>query len=279
MAKPFVKWVGGKRQLLPKLVERLPAKIENYWEPFIGGGALFFHLEQKLLKPHQAFLSDVNEELINVYQVLKYNPEYLIDNLEYLALQHEQRPKEYYYETREWDRLPPWRTCSPYARAGRFIYLNKTCFNGLYRVNSKGQFNVPFGKHAKFDFEPDDIRAASQALQTAQISVANYYPLFYIVGKDDFLYLDPPYVPLSVTSSFTQYTKDGFTHENQVQLLDFCHMIDGKGAKFMQSNSSAEWVIDKYSKHFNVQFVESKRLINADASKRGPVKEVIITNY
>ncbi|MCM1983735.1 DNA adenine methylase [Lyngbya confervoides] len=268
-ARPFLKWAGGKGQLLPELIKRVPETYARYFEPFIGGGALFFALE-----PESAFLSDINPDLVNVYRVVKKDVEKLIKSLEkhYYC-------KDYFYEMRRADRTSTYSAWGDVRKASRLIFLNKTCFNGLYRVNSKGHFNVPFGnyKNPKILDEPN-LLACSRVLQNAEITVDSFETVELKAEKGDFVYFDPPYVPLNVTSSFTSYSKEGFDTDRQLQLRDVCERLDQKGVKFMLSNSSAPLILELYQA-FNLSLVRASRSINSKGNCRGKIAEVIVTNY
>lgn len=268
-AKPFLKWCGGKTQLLLELEARLPNKFTRYFEPFLGGGALFFHLQ-----PEKALLSDINPELINVYTVIKYKLEELL-----LDLSSHTQTKDYYYQIRGVDRTEEYKFWSDIKKASRFIYLNKNCFNGLYRVNSKGQFNTPIGsqKNIKLVDIPNMI-CCSKVLAKTQICTASCFAIEDQITSSDFIYLDPPYAPLTPTSNFTSYNQDKFDSSKQHQLKDLCDRLDAKGIPFMVSNSKTPLILDLYSK-YRVEIVYAKRAINADASKRGKIPEVIIRNY
>ena len=211
-AKPFVKWVGGKTQLLAELTSRIPRNFSRYFEPFLGGGALFFHLQ-----PEQSTLIDVNEELINAYRVIKYKTDELISDLHRHIYE-----KDYYYQIRNVDRTDEYRSWSDVRRASRLIYLNKSCFNGLYRVNSKGEFNTPMGRYKNPKIvDRVNLRACSQALQTAEIIAGSFLEIEEKVDRNDFVYFDSPYAPLNATSNFTGYSQKGFDREMQLSLARF----------------------------------------------------------
>lgn len=268
-SKPFIKWAGGKGQLLPELTKRLPTTCKRYFEPFLGGGALFFHLT-----PQESYLSDTNSELVACYRVVRDDVESLIRELGTHAYD-----EGHYYTVREWDRKEGFAELSDVVRAARFIYLNRTCFNGLYRVNSKGHFNVPFGDYSNPTIvDAENLRRCSKALAKAEISVSDYAGVIDEVEKGDFVYFDPPYAPLSVTSSFTAYTKQGFGQSDQEALREVCHRLDKKGAFFMLSNSSNPLMLELY-RDFSVHTVSATRAINSKGSDRGPVSEIIVTNY
>jgi DNA adenine methylase len=267
--KPFVKWVGGKTQLLSKLVERVPIDIGRYYEPFVGGGALFFSLQ-----PQRACLTDINPDLVNLYIVIRDQVEELISDLS----QHVYE-KDYFYQMRSIDRASEYETWTDVQRASRFIYLNKTCYNGLYRVNSKGQFNAPFGRYTNPTIlNSENLYACHKALQKAVIEVSDFSSVRRRIRANDFVYFDPPYAPLSATSKFTSYTKHGFDAEMQYALRDLCRALDKRSVRFMLSNSSAPLILDLYAE-FNIEFVYATRSINSNAGKRGKIPEVVVTNY
>lgn len=267
--KPFVKWAGGKTQLLPYLLERMPRKYDRYFEPFIGGGALFFKVT-----PRQGYISDINPELINAYQVIQLDVESLIEDLKKHIYD-----KNYYYKLRNVDRTPEFKNWSPVKKASRIIALNKSCFNGLYRVNSKGHFNVPFGRYKNPKLvDAVNLRECSKALKDTKIVLGSFNLIEQDVQKGDFVYFDPPYVPLNITSSFTSYSKEGFNNKMQENLRDICVALDCRQVKFMLSNSSTPLILELY-KDFNLSFVDASRAINSRGDKRGKVKEVIVTNY
>ncbi len=266
---PFLKWVGGKRQLLPELLKRIPIKINRYYEPFIGGGALFFKYQ-----PSSASISDLNPELINVYKVVQCEVEALIEDLK----QHFYE-EDYFYKIRDLDRSSDYLKLSPVQRASRLIFLNKTCFNGLYRVNSKGFFNTPFGRYSNPTIlDAKNLRACSQVLKNVSISLASFDAIEDKITPKDFVYFDPPYVPLSTTSYFTSYDSEGFDLEMQNKLFELCERLHIRGVPFMLSNSCSTFVIEKYQK-FQIELVSATRAINSKSSARGRIKEVIITNF
>lgn len=270
--KPFIKWVGGKRQLLPDLIKRLPEKIEDYFEPFIGGGALMWSLDRKLIK--KITINDYNSDLVNLYNVVKNSPDLLLENLS----KHENN-EQYYYNIREMDRQENYEQWDDIAKASRFIYLNKTGYNGLYRVNSKGQNNVPFGRYQNPNIvDAENIQACSQFLKDVVILNGDFENIKHLLTPSAFVYFDPPYVPLSATSSFTGYTDKGFDGEMQLRLKLFCDYIDDIGAKFMLSNSSAALIYDFYSK-YHIEEIMASRMVNCKAGGRGKIKELIIRNY
>lgn len=268
-SRPFVKWAGGKSQLLVELTKRMPRSYKRYWEPFIGGGAFFFHVA-----PPAASISDTNDELIETYKVVRDDVESLI-----VELSNHRYDKEYYYSVREWDRSENFKDLAAVKRAARFIFLNKTCFNGLHRVNSKGHFNVPFGAYTNPTIvAAENLRNCSRVLQATEISVGDYSSILDSVERGDFVYLDPPYAPLNSTSSFTAYTAQGFGRAEQDALVEFCHRLDKKGVLFMLSNSSRPEMLELY-RDFQVESVTATRAINSKGSARGVVAEILVRNY
>lgn len=269
---PVLKWVGGKRQLLSAITPLLPEEFGTYYEPFIGGGALLFHLQ-----PKTAVINDINPELINLYQVIKTDVDSLI-----ATLHTHQNNADHYYSVRAWDRDKAfYASLSDVEKAARIIYLNKTCFNGLYRVNSAGEFNSPFGKYSNPNIvNADTLYAVNQYFNQADvlISCGSYLDALETAGSGDFVYLDPPYAPLSPTANFTAYAKDGFTHEDQIALREYCDLLSRRGVRFMMSNSATDLILEQYA-DYDITFVKAKRAINSKATKRGAVDEVIVKNY
>ncbi|MDH5721030.1 MAG: DNA adenine methylase [Spirochaetia bacterium] len=264
-ARPFLKWAGGKRQLLSEIINSLPEDFNYYFEPFLGGGAVFFALGAK-----KNILADSNEDLINVYKVVQNNVENLIHELK-----KHKNEKEYYYEIRD---LKP-GDLSYIERASRFIFLNKTCYNGLYRVNSRGIFNVPFGSYKNPQIcDNENLRASAVKLQNVEILCAQYDETVRAAKKNDFVYFDPPYEPVSASSNFVQYEKNGFTRKDQIRLHETFSMLTKNGVKCMLSNSSAPF-IKKLYKEYNIKKVQAARFINSAAEKRGKIEELLITNY
>ncbi len=266
---PLVKWVGGKRQLMPELLKNMPISFKRYFEPFIGGGALFFELQ-----PYNAYISDMNEELINLYCVVRDNVFELITDLNKHKI-----TKEYYLKIRNLDRTSKYKKLTNVQRASRFIYLNRTCFNGLYRVNSKGEFNVPFGnyKNPKI-IDVDNLLNCSSLLKNTEIKHADFSAILECAQKGDFVYFDPPYVPLNETSSFTSYTKNGFDMEMQIKLNEVCNKLNSMGVKFMLSNSDTTVINELYS-NYRIEKVLASRQVNANADGRGKITEVLVRNY
>ena len=267
--KPFVKWAGGKGQLLHELIRRIPTKYHRYMEPFIGGGALFF-----ALRPIISSINDLNRELISCYEVVRDSPEELLAEL--AAYPYE---SEFYYKIRALDRSPDYQLLSPLKRAARLIYLNKTCFNGLFRVNSKGQFNVPFGKYNNPTIaDSSNIHACSKLLKRAVIQSRPFDEFVDGASKGDFIYFDPPYAPVSNTSDFTSYLADGFGEAEQELLAVVCLKLNQVGVKWLVSNSNTPLIRELY-RGFRIEEVSATRAINSKASKRGPITELMIRNY
>jgi DNA adenine methylase len=270
-AAPFVKWVGGKGRLLSQLRPLLPSGVEHmrHVEPFVGGGALFFSR-----RPGRALLTDINPTLVAAYSAIHDDVEGVITALRGLAGRHS---KETYYRVRE--RYNQGRRVSASKRAAMFIYLNKTCFNGLHRVNRKGEFNVPVGSYKNPRIlNEDGLRAASRALKDAQLKCAPFDALLENAKPGDFIYFDPPYEPVSQTASFTSYARDGFSQEDQIRLRDVYKALDRRGCKLMLSNSDVSFIRRLYG-NFNIDTVAAPRAINCDAKKRGKVSELIVRNY
>ena len=267
--KPFIKWAGGKRQLIAELIKSVPKKYTRYYEPFIGGGAFFFHT-----KPDNAYISDINPDLINAYRVVKMNVDLLIEDLRI-----HKNTEEYYYEIRKADRTDKYKDWNEIQKASRLIYLNKTCFNGLYRMNSKGQFNVPFGSYKNPKIvDEENLRKCSKILQNTDIVLSTFNNIDSTVKKGDFVYFDPPYLPLNQTSSFTKYYKDDFNYDMQFKLRELCDTITRKNVYFMLSNSCTESILELYKK-YKIRKVKANRAINCKGSGRGKINEVIVRNY
>lgn len=266
--RPFVKWAGGKRQLLSVLHETAPKKFVRYYEPFIGGGAFLFSQ-----RPAGATISDANPELINCYQVIRNDVEALIQSLE----QHKNE-EDYFYATR----AVVVSTLSKVERASRFIYLNKTCFNGLYRENRKGLFNVPYGRYAKPKIaDKENLLAIHNYLKSSDIEIyhSDYQTVLDRAQSGDFVYFDPPYVPLTKTASFASYVKGGFGLEDQEELSNVFADLTRKGVLVMLSNSNTPIIHELYQP-FNIRTIHASRSINCQGGKRGKEEnEVLITNY
>ncbi len=267
----IVKWAGGKSQLLNQFDKFFPERIEFYIEPFLGSGAVFFYVKRRF-NPKKIILSDINEELINAYVVVRDKVDAVI---EALKKHKEQHSKENYYKMRA---LEP-AALTDVERASRFIYLNKTCFNGLYRVNSKGKFNVPIGSYKNPGILKEDIlKEANKLLQGVELKVMSFEKVLDFVTKKAFIYLDPPYYPLTKTSSFTAYTKEVFLEDEQKKLAEIFKELNKMGCKLMLSNSDHPFIRDLY-KEFKQEQVYAKRLISCDATKRGPITELVVRNY
>ncbi|MGD1903812.1 MAG: DNA adenine methylase [Geitlerinemataceae cyanobacterium] len=270
IARPFVKWVGGKRGILTALLDRLPADFDRYYEPFVGGGALFFALQQHPDRVPTE-LSDVNADLVATYQTIQQHPDALIAALEVHAARHE---PDYYYQVRQQHHLT-----DPIARAARLLYLNRTCYNGLYRVNRRGEFNVPIGRYKNPNIvQAENIRACSAVLQGVAIA---HRPFTTIEPTGDrcLIYCDPPYHP-SDDGSFTGYSKLGFSAEDQTRLRDFARQMHERGHCVLLSNSSADLIHDLYSgPPFHMKVIDAPRLVNCKSSQRQAVGEVLISTY
>lgn len=277
---PVLKWVGGKRQLLPIIYKYLP-KLSNtatYYEPFIGGGAVFFDLQ-----PSKAVVNDINNELINVYQTIRDDVEKLIAELG--NKNKYANTSECYYKIRELDRNPDvYNKLSNIEKAARVIYLNKTCYNGLYRVNSMGEFNSPFGRYKNPSIVNEiGLRAVSKYFREANITFRNmdFEKALEGIKKGDFVYFDPPYVPLSTTSNFTGYNESGFGSEEQERLKSLCDKLTDQGVHILLSNSDCEYIRNLFSdkKRYTIIEVKAKRSINSISSARGEISEVLIINH
>ena len=275
IAKPFVKWLGGKTKLLPQLNALQPELFNRYYEPFIGGGALFFSLS-----PGEAVINDLNPHLVNLYTQVRDNlSTFLLKAGElidiYLELEDEAREAFYYLIRDEFNQ----RTDDDAWGASMFLFLNKTCYNGVYRENNNGKFNVPFGRRKTISLNDlDSIKLASKALQGAEILNGTYSDALKSARKGDFVYLDPPYVPLSATSNFTQYVGSNFGSKEQIELKNIFEELHERGCKLMMSNSDTETVRDLY-KDFILTEVLAERAVNCKAQGRGKITELVITNY
>lgn len=268
VAQPFVKWAGGKRSLLNAIKPLLPSAFGNYYEGFVGGGAVFFAIAERA---HHAYLSDNNVDLVATYQVIKEDPTRLIARLKEHATAHS---SDYYYSVRETE------YSDHVEMAARFIYLNKTCFNGLYRVNKSGKFNVPIGDYKNPGIvNEENLMACHQALRQATITYHDYKNIVPKPQAKDFMYLDPPYHPTS-DDSFTAYTKENFTEQNQSELRDFALELHRAGVYVMLSNSKTRFIAELYSdKVFHLHTVQAPRMVNCKPNQRGAVDEYLITNY
>ena len=272
--KPFVKWAGGKRQVINELLKYVPDEFDTYYEPFVGGGALLFELS-----PKKAVINDSNEELMNVYNVL-CNEEKFKKMCNLLNSYETKHSEEFYYNIRNKDRSKTaFNRLSDYTRAARTIYLNKACFNGLYRVNSKNEFNVPFGKKTHVNtYEGSNLITVINYLTMNDVKIlsVDFEEAVKDAKKGDFVYFDPPYD--SDTKSFTSYTETGFDKSEQTRLARVFKELDKKGVYVMLSNHSTVLVNELY-KDYHIYTIEAKRNINANGKKRGKVEELIITNY
>ncbi len=270
--RPFLKWAGGKTQLTKELLKRLPPDFKNYHEPFVGGGALFFALMRAKNKIKKAYLADLNTELVDTYLAIRDDVETLITVL--AGYPHD---RDFFYDIRaqapaEMDRA---------YRAARMIYLNKTCYNGLYRVNRKGKFNVPFGSYKSPKIcDEVNLRAVSEVLQKVEIEQRSFETVLQCARKNDLVYFDPPYQPVSKTANFTSYQPTGFGQAEQQKLSEVCHKLGAKQAKVMLSNSNATLIHELYSTNgFCINKVQANRAINSNPKKRGKLTELIVTNY
>ena len=264
-AGPVLKWAGGKGRLLAQLEPLLPEEINRYHEPFFGGGALYFRIQ-----PGEAFLSDLNDELVCVYTVVRDQPSALI-----AALKKHRYEKNHYYRVRATDP----ETLSQVERAARTIYLNRTCFNGLYRVNRRGHFNVPMGRYANPQIcQETKLLAASSVLSAATIEERDYRKVLDAAQPGDFVYFDPPYHPISKTANFTSYTSQSFSEDDQAALADIFAELDKKGVRCMLSNSDTPFIRGLFDK-FRTDTVLAPRAISRKSSGRKPVNEVVVRNY
>lgn len=266
LVAPFLKWVGGKRQLMPSIVEHLPKNIHlyNYVEPFIGGGAVLFHLQ-----PKNAIINDFNKELINVYEVIKNNLSELI-----IDLKKHDNNADYFYQIRSLDRTEEFKNLAPVERASRVIFLNKTCFNGLYRVNNAGEFNAPFGRYKNPNIVNElTLKAVNKYFNSNNVVIksGDYQDVLSEISENSFVYLDPPYHPISESSNFTGYVQGGWDIFDQTRLRDACDQLDSKGIKFLLSNSSSPIIKDLYEK-YKITTVKANRAINSNGSDRGEVE-------
>ena len=264
--RPFLKWAGGKSRLISQYKEYFPNNYHTYYEPFLGGGAVFFHLQ-----PSHAVLTDINADLVLTYRCVRDN----LDDLITLLQAHQQRHNsEYYYDVRNS------HSGTNLEKAARFIYLNKTCFNGLYRVNSQGKFNVPVGKYKNPGICQEEVlKLASQTLKKVEIKQANFEEVLnHATSTNDFVYFDPPYYPLNKTSNFTAYSNFSFDENQQIKLRDIFIKLADKGVKVMLSNSDCPFIHELYS-GFNIHTILAARSINSNAQKRGKITEVLVTSY
>ncbi|WP_338958182.1 DNA adenine methylase [Fusobacterium nucleatum] len=292
--KPFIKWVGGKGQLLSEINKLYPVElgknINKYAEIFVGGGAVLFDILSKY-KLDEVYISDKNLELINTYKSIRDNVDILIKSLkgmeeQYIPLNNENR-KDYYYKKREeYNSLKINSEVNNIEKAVLFIFLNKTCFNGLYRVNKKGEFNVPMGAYKKPKIcDEENLKNVSLTLRNVKIVYADYRKSEKFIDDKTFVYIDPPYRPLNITSSFTSYTENDFNDKEQIELAEYINVLNKKGAKIVISNSDPknndidDNFFDKLYKNYNINRVKATRMLNSNASLRGAINELLITNY
>ena len=294
-ARPFVKWAGGKGSLISQLSNFYPYELKNgiierYIEPFVGGGAVLIDILQNY-DVRQAYAFDINMDLINSYNVIKNNVEELITNLkrmetEYLQLEQEER-KNYFYNIRnEYNDYTLQENEQNVQRASQFIYLNRTCFNGLYRVNRDGKFNVPVGSYKNPTIcDEENLRNLSELIQNVQFQYGDYRKSMEYVTENTFVYFDPPYRPLNMTSGFTSYTKEDFNDDNQRELATFYRELNERNAKLMLSNSNPKNIneedqfFDNIYQGFNIDEIYASRMINANSNGRGKISEILVTNY
>ena len=293
--KPFVKWAGGKGSLIPQLNNFYPYELKNgiierYIEPFVGGGAVLIDILQKYYV-QKAYAFDINIDLINSYNVIKNNVEDLITNLkqmeiEYLQLEQEERKNYFYNKRDEYNNYTLKENEQNIQKAAQFIYLNKTCFNGLYRVNKNGKFNVPVGSYKNPTIcDEENLRGLSELIQNVQFQYGDYRQSMKYVTENTFVYFDPPYRPLNVTSGFTSYTKEDFNDDNQRELAEFYRELNEQNAKLMLSNSNPKNTneednfFDNIYQGFNIDEIYASRMINANSKGRGKISEILVTNY
>ena len=292
-AKPFIKWVGGKSQLIDQLDMQLPADFGNwenatYIEPFVGGGAMLFYMLQRYPNIEHAVINDINPDLVTCYRTVRDNPKQLIESLAdiemaYLALETEERRKDFFMAARE--RYNE-KQLDPIENTTKFFFLNRTCFNGLYRVNKKGLFNVPFGKYSNPTIcDPETILKDSELLQRVEILNGDFEATFEYAQGNSFFYFDPPYRPLSDTSSFNDYAKESFNDDAQIRLKVYCDRIDEAGFHFMLSNSDCKGknendnFFDVLYGAYPIERVWASRSINSNPNKRGKLTEILVHNY
>ena len=292
-ARPFIKWVGGKSQLIEQLEAQLPADFDNwenvtYIEPFVGGGAMLFYMLQRYPNINHAIINDINSDLATCYRTVRDTPEQLISSLKdiekaYLALETEDGRKDFFMAVRE--RYNE-KNLDPIENTTKFFFLNRTCFNGLYRVNKKGLFNVPFGKYANPTIcDPETIRKDSELLQRVEILNSDFEATFEYAHGNTFFYFDPPYRPLSDTSSFNDYAKEAFNDDAQIRLKEYCDRIHEAGFRFMLSNSDCKGkneednFFDVLYQAYQIERVWASRNINSNPNKRGKLTEILVHNY
>ena len=274
LVKPFVKWAGGKRQLVPTILANYLPKnynLQTYYEPFIGGGALLFSLQ-----PKKAVINDSNAELINCYRIIKNSLDELIEDLK-----NHKNDEYYYYEIRDWDREKNFKSKTEVQRASRIIFLNKTCYNGLFRVNSQGQFNVPFGKYKNPNIlDIAVLKAVNKYLNENQVTILNsdFQKAVKDAKRGDFIYFDPPYDLVSETASFTGYDVNGFNKQEQRRLKEVFDDLNSRGCHILLSNAYTEFIEDLYKDYLHTK-ISAIRAINCNGKKRGKVDEILVKNY
>lgn len=296
-AKPFLKWAGGKSQLIPEIQSVLSLKFNHdndpftYIEPFIGGGAVLFYMFKTFPNLETAIINDINPDLTTAYQTIKTSPQQLIDTLEniekeYYHLNSIDSKNEFFLERRQEFNQKKKQNQNNVENTALLVFLNRTCFNGLYRVNSKGLFNVPFGKYIKPKIcDTENIWSVHQCLQKTTILNGDFENTLKYADKNALFYLDPPYKPIKITSSFTSYTKENFDDSDQLRLKEFCDKINAKNCKFIQSNSDVRNYDEKNSffdelyKKYNINRVKARRNINSKGAKRGKIDEILIHNF
>jgi DNA adenine methylase len=288
-AKPFLKWAGGKTQLISEIEKNLPSlTIDTYVEPFVGSGAVLFWMLEEFAQLEKAVVNDINEDLINTYKTIQSTPEELVSILEVLQNEYhslensDDKKKEYYYQKRE---LFNNRKQTQPEHSALFIFLNRTCFNGLYRVNRKNEFNVPIGSYKKPAIcDKSNLMAVSEALQKVELLCGDFEQTIDYASANTLFYFDPPYKPLNETSSFNSYSKDEFNDSEQIRLKKFCDRLDSLGYHWILSNSDVKGknaednFFDELFSDFTIKRVDAKRSINANPEKRGFLKELLITN-
>lgn len=268
--RPILKWAGGKKNLLKSILDNMPLAFNNYIEPFVGGGALFFALNLK-----NSIINDINSNLINFYREIAYNLDNFLLEIEKYKYSYYLSKDSYIYIRNRFNN----ENLTNLEKACIFLYLNKTCYNGLYRENLKGKFNTSFGKYKKISFyEVKNLRLASKLLREVKVLSLDFFCLLNFIAKDDFVYLDPPYIPYSKTSNFTNYSRYRFDFKMHEKLLHFCDKIDQRGAKFLLSNSNTTSSLELY-RNYNVIFVDSKRFINSKPVGRGNIREILVKNF
>ncbi len=287
-AKPFLKWAGGKKQLLNKIEDQIPVDFKQqkftYIEPFIGGGAVFFHFKKNIPTLKKAVINDVNADLINAWKIIQQDENQLIEvlkkwEIEFLNYDYEHtKRKKIYYQKRK---LFNSRTQDKVTQAALLIFLNRTCFNGLFRMNSKNEFNVPIGKYKNPQIcNTENLHAVHQLLQEVEIISTDFSETLNYAEKNSFFYLDPPYRPLNKTSSFVAYSKSCFSDKEQIRLKKFCDHLHQNGHKWLLSNSDTQdHFFDKLYTDYTISRVQARRSINSKGNKRGAIKELLITNY